>query len=98
MKLPRILLCAPASGGGKTTVTCAVLQALVNRGRHPVSFKSGPDYIDPMFHSQVIGATARNLDLFFLGKEAVLHLLAENAGAGMWRSSKGPWAITTASP
>ena len=31
-KVPRILLCAPASGGGKTTVTCALLQALVDRG------------------------------------------------------------------
>ena len=82
MKLPRILFCAPASGGGKTTVTCAVLQALVSRGKRPVSFKSGPDYIDPMFHSQVIGATSRNLDLFFLGREAVLQLLAENGEAG----------------
>ena len=82
MKLPRILLCAPASGGGKTTVTCAILQALVDRGLHPVSFKSGPDYIDPMFHSQVIGATARNLDLFFLGEKATRALLRRNAGAG----------------
>lgn len=82
MRLPRVLFCAPASGGGKTTVTCAVLQALVNRGGKPVSFKSGPDYIDPMFHSQVIGATSRNLDLFFLGKTATLQLLAENAKAG----------------
>ena len=48
---PRILLAAPASGGGKTTVTCALLQALVNRGTDPVAFKCGPDYIDPMFHS-----------------------------------------------
>ena len=51
MSAPRLLLCAPASGGGKTTVTCALLQALVNRGAGPVAFKCGPDYIDPMFHS-----------------------------------------------
>ncbi|MCI8538090.1 MAG: cobyrinate a,c-diamide synthase [Oscillospiraceae bacterium] len=82
MSQSRLLFCAPASGGGKTTVTCAVLQALVNRGLRPVSFKSGPDYIDPMFHSQVIGATARNLDLFLLGEAAVLHLLAENGAKG----------------
>lgn len=82
MSQSRLLFCAPASGGGKTTVTCAVLQALVNRGMRPVSFKSGPDYIDPMFHSQVIGATARNLDLFLLGEAAVLHLLAENGAKG----------------
>ena len=67
MSAPRLLLCAPASGGGKTTVTCALLQALVNRGAGPVAFKCGPDYIDPMFHSEIIGAKSRNLDLFFLG-------------------------------
>ena len=54
MSAPRLLLCAPASGGGKTTVTCALLQALVNRGAGPVAFKCGPDYIDPMFHSEII--------------------------------------------
>ena len=43
MSAPRLLLCAPASGGGKTTVTCALLQALVNRGAGPVPFTCGPD-------------------------------------------------------
>ena len=61
MSAPRLLLCAPASGGGKTTVTCALLQALVNRGAGPVAFKCGPDYIDPMFHSEIIRAKSRNL-------------------------------------
>ncbi len=55
-KVPRLLLCAPASGGGKTTVTCAILQALVDRGAAPVAFKGDAEYIDPMFHSEVIGA------------------------------------------
>lgn len=79
-KTARLLLCAPKSGGGKTTVTCALLQALVNRGNDPVAFKCGPDYIDPMFHSEVIGAKARNLDLFFLGEDTARRLLAENTG------------------
>lgn len=74
----RLLLCAPGSGCGKTTVTCALLQALVNRRVEPVAFKSGPDYIDPMFHSQVIGAKSRNLDLFLMGREGVLSSLREN--------------------
>ena len=76
--LPRLLLCAPSSGGGKTTVTCALLQALVNRGLSPASFKCGPDYIDPMFHSEIIGARSRNLDLFFCGENLARQLLWEN--------------------
>lgn len=78
----RLLLCAPASGGGKTTVTCALLQALVNRGLSPVAFKSGPDYIDPMFHSEVIGAKSRNLDLFLMGEEGVRRSLWEHTRHG----------------
>ena len=80
--LPRLLLCAPASGGGKTTMTCAILEALVERGVKPVAFKCGPDYIDPMFHSEVIGAKSRNLDLFFLGRDTTRALLYENGSTG----------------
>ena len=84
MSAPRLLLCAPASGGGKTTLTCALLQALVNRGVNPVAFKCGPDYIDPMFHSEIIGAKSRNLDLFFLGADTTRYLLEENSrGSGL---------------
>lgn len=80
--LPRLLLCAPSSGSGKTTVTCALLQALIRRGLRPVACKSGPDYIDPMFHTQVIGARSRNLDLFFLGEEGARALLRRNGRTG----------------
>ncbi len=80
--IPRLLLSAPASGGGKTTVTCALLQALADRGERPVAFKSGPDYIDPMFHSRAIGVRSRNLDLFLMGEAAVRSSLAENGRAG----------------
>lgn len=64
-RLPRIMLAAPSSGSGKTLITCGLLQALVNRGIHVISFKCGPDYIDPMFHLKVIGTPSRNLDPFF---------------------------------
>lgn len=81
-QIPRLLLCAPASGAGKTTMTCALLRALVDMGSNPVAFKCGPDYIDPMFHSEVIGAKSRNLDLFFMGRDTTRRLLWENAQGG----------------
>lgn len=79
MKIPRILLAAGASGSGKTLITCGLLQALVNRGMKVASFKCGPDYIDPMFHSRVIGTKSRNLDTFFTGREKTGELLAVNS-------------------
>lgn len=78
-QVPRILFAGVSSGCGKTTVTCAVLQALVNRGLRLHSFKCGPDYIDPMFHERAIGAKGSNLDLFFYDDNTVRCLLAENA-------------------
>ncbi|MBO4763610.1 MAG: cobyrinic acid a,c-diamide synthase, partial [Candidatus Methanomethylophilaceae archaeon] len=59
------MIAAPSSGSGKTLVTCGILQALVNRGLKTASFKCGPDYIDPMFHSRIIGTRSKNLDAFF---------------------------------
>ena len=78
MKIPRILFAAGASGSGKTMITCGFLQALVNRGLRPASFKCGPDYIDPMFHSRVIGTKSRNLDTFFTSGEMTRYLLGVN--------------------
>lgn len=51
-QLPRLVLAGTNSGCGKTTVTCAILQVLVNRGCSVAAAKCGPDYIDPMFHSR----------------------------------------------
>ena len=79
MKVPRILLAAGASGSGKTLITCGILQALINRGLKPCSFKCGPDYIDPMFHSKVIGAKSRNLDTFFADGDILRYILADNS-------------------
>lgn len=65
MKLKRLMIAAPKSESGKTIVTCALLETLKNSGWQAVSYKCGPDYIDPMFHREVIGVPAKNLDTFF---------------------------------
>lgn len=79
MRLKRIMIAAPKSGSGKTTITCALLQTLKNRGETVVSYKCGPDYIDGMFHRKMIGIPARNLDTFFTEERQTINLLAGSA-------------------
>ncbi len=79
MKLPRILIGATASGSGKTLITCGILQAFLNRGLKAASFKCGPDYIDPMFHSKVIGTKSKNLDTFFTDQDITRYLFGSTA-------------------
>ena len=79
MKYPRVMISAQSSGSGKTTVTCGILQALANRGLKLSSFKCGPDYIDPMFHSKVIGAKSRNLDPYFVDGDMLRYLFSRSA-------------------
>ena len=74
---PRILICAPGSGSGKTLITCALLSILKKRGLNPCGFKCGPDYIDPMFHKKVLGIPSGNLDLFLAGTNGVQESLSE---------------------
>ncbi len=77
--IPRLLIAGTGSGCGKTTVVCALLQALKNRGHDVASFKCGPDYIDPMFHSEIIGAQSANIDLFFADEVRARALFAKHA-------------------
>ena len=70
----QMLIAAPNSGSGKTTVTIALLSALKARGLNPCAFKSGPDYIDPMFHRSVLGVESHNMDLFFSNAETVQNI------------------------
>lgn len=74
MKLKRIMIAAPKSGSGKTTITCALLKALKDKGEYVASYKCGPDYIDPMFHQKVIDIPSKNLDTFFTGEEKTKEL------------------------
>ena len=77
--MQRVMIAGTASGSGKTTITCAILQAFVNRGLKTAAFKCGPDYIDPMFHSKIIGTKSRNLDGYFMDKETLNALLYKNS-------------------
>ena len=80
MKLPRMMIAAPKSGSGKTMITCALLELLreylETQGRKLSAFKCGPDYIDPMFHREIIGVPSRNLDCFFSEEDQIKELFA----------------------
>ena len=77
------MIAAAGSGSGKTTITCALLEALKSKGRRPTSAKCGPDYIDTMFHSSVLGAPSTNLDLFFFDVNTARYLLLETGSTLM---------------
>ena len=84
MQIPRILVAAPASGSGKTAVSCALMQAFQERGLCVRACKCGPDYIDPMFHQTVLGVDSRNLDLFFCSRDGLRNeLLLHGEGADL---------------
>lgn len=68
-----------ASGSGKTTMVCAILQELKKRGLVLAACKCGPDYIDPMFHRAITGAKTANLDLFFTPPQTVREILYQNS-------------------
>lgn len=78
-KIPRVIIAAPASGSGKTTIVCGILKSLIRRKINVVSFKCGPDYIDPLFHNKVLNIHSSNLDLFFNNENIVKYLLNKNA-------------------
>ncbi len=79
---PRVMIAAERSGCGKTTFTCGLLQLLKKRGKKPVSFKCGPDYIDPMFHEKVLGVPSTNLDPYFLDEAGIKNLIYNRADDG----------------
>ncbi len=77
--LPRILIAAPASGHGKTTVTIGLMAALRRLGKVVAPGKVGPDYIDPGYHELATERPGRNLDPFLVGPQRILPLLRHAA-------------------
>ncbi len=74
-RLPRLVIAAPASGHGKTTVATGLLAALRADGLEPAGFKIGPDFIDPGYHALATGRPGRNLDPFLCGEDQLVPLL-----------------------
>lgn len=81
-RVPGLLVAAPSSGSGKTTVVCALAAALGARGLDVRLFKAGPDYLDPTWHRAVTRRPTRNLDGWMMGPEALARSFVRGARGG----------------
>ncbi len=80
---PGLMISAPASGTGKTTLMLGLLRALAKRGIRVQPFKSGPDYIDPAFHLAASGRPSYNLDSWSMTRDLLGSLISAAAGSDL---------------
>jgi cobyrinic acid a,c-diamide synthase len=79
VSVPRLVIAAPSSGAGKTTVATGLMAALRQRGMAVSPHKVGPDYIDPGYHALATGRPGRNLDPVLVGAELIAPLFLHGA-------------------
>ena len=79
VRVPRIVVAAPASGHGKTTVAVGLMAALRAAGHEVSGHKVGPDYIDPGYHALATGRAGRNLDPYLVGEDLLVPLFLHGA-------------------
>ncbi|MGK5732438.1 cobyrinate a,c-diamide synthase [Streptomyces sp. URMC 124] len=77
--VPRLVIAAPASGSGKTTVATGLMRAFADAGLAVSPHKVGPDYIDPGYHALATGRPGRNLDAYMCGPDRVAPLFLHGA-------------------
>ncbi|MGH6818581.1 MAG: cobyrinate a,c-diamide synthase [Methylovirgula sp.] len=93
-----LLIAAPQSGAGKTTVTLALLAALAKRGVRVRAAKAGPDYIDPAFHAAATGSQSDNLDTWAMPSAVLDSLMARAASAAELLVIEGAMGLFDGAP